>query len=180
VSARGSVLTRGQTNEPRRSKCQGWLLALPRKVVVRVETAESIPCFTKRSIQRGCGLCAIRVRGDAGTSKMVTEQEEESPVFADGDSGRTSKVILGDLTAFFLVVSANKVDGFTANDGFYALSIAIGNELSIEALLHTTTLYISHIHSNLQIRILQKIASNNHYGKDRNRVKQSEKLDSEE
>lgn len=43
---------------------EAGFLALSRKFVVRVEIAVSIPRFAKGFVERGGGLCAVRVRGD--------------------------------------------------------------------------------------------------------------------
>jgi hypothetical protein len=64
------------------------LFSLTGELVVRAEIAESIPCFSKRLVQRGRGLDSARVRGDGRTAEVVTEQVGECPARADGDSGR--------------------------------------------------------------------------------------------
>jgi hypothetical protein len=45
------------------------------------------------------------------------------------NSTRACEIILGDFTAFFLVVSADEEGDLAVDDGFYALSIAIIREL---------------------------------------------------
>ena len=56
---------------------------------------------------------------------MVTEQEGQSPICADGDPGRAREVILGDRCPLFLVVLTDIIRGHTADNGFYLLSIRI-------------------------------------------------------
>ena len=65
---------------------QRGLFPLSRKLVVGIETSESIPRLTKGFVQSGGGLDSVRVRGDGGTAEMVSEQEAESPARADGET----------------------------------------------------------------------------------------------
>ena len=81
-SQRGVEPTRLEEVNP----SQRGLFPLSRKLVVGIETSESIPRLTKGFVQSGGGLDSVRVRGDGGTAEMVSEQEAESPARADGET----------------------------------------------------------------------------------------------
>ena len=82
------------------------------------------------------GLDSVRIRGDGRTAEMVTEQEGQCPVRADGETRRAREVIFGDRRPLFLVMLTDIIRGHTTDDGFYLLSIAIIGEGSRRRARH--------------------------------------------